>query len=100
MITIDLPEELFSGIAEAPKAFADALRLAAAIEWYRVGRVSQGKGAEVAGLSRAEFLDALAEAKVSASQVGVDELMEEVGRAVEAHRRRVAIDPALEGGPT
>ena len=28
-------------------------RLAAAIEWYREGRISQGQGAEIAGLNRA-----------------------------------------------
>jgi predicted HTH domain antitoxin len=67
--------------ADAPEAFAQERRLAAAIEWYRQGRVSQGRGAEIAGLGREEFLDALARAKVAACQVTVDELMEEVDRA-------------------
>jgi len=34
--------------------------LAAAVEWYAQERISQGKGAEIAGLSRAEFIDELA----------------------------------------
>ena len=100
VITIDLSGGFPAGIAETPEAFAEALRLAAAIEWYREGRISQGTGAEVAGLSRAEFLEALARAKVSASQVGVDELMEQVDRAVEAHRRRITPDLALQSGKT
>ena len=74
------------------------VRLAAAIEWYREGRVSQGKGAEIAGLSRIDFLDALYRAKVPACQVTVDELMEEVDRAVASRRERIAPDTAGQDG--
>jgi predicted HTH domain antitoxin len=84
--TIELPEDVLTKFAETPEAFAREVRLAAAIEWYREGRVSQGKGAAIAGVSRVDFLDALFRAKVPASQVTVDELMEEVDRAVEANR--------------
>ena len=40
--------------------------------------ISQGKGAEIAGLSRADFLDALFHAKVPACQVTIEELKEEL----------------------
>ena len=96
--TIELPEDVLTKFAETPEAFAREVRLAAAIEWYREGRVSQGKGAAIAGVSRVDFLDALFRAKVPASQVTVDELMEEVDRAVEANRGRIAPDPADQGG--
>ncbi len=79
--TIELPGSVLAGFAGTPEAFARELRVAAAVEWYREGRVSQGLGAEIAGLGRAEFLEALARAKVPACQVTADELMEEVGRA-------------------
>ena len=45
------------------------MRLAAAIEWYRQGVISQGRGAEIAGIPRADFIDALAERKVDVVQV-------------------------------
>jgi hypothetical protein len=57
--TIELPESLLTPFAGTPEAFAREVRLAAAIEWYREGRVSQGKGAEFAGLTRVDFLDTL-----------------------------------------
>ena len=57
--TIELPESLLTPFAGTPEAFAREVRLAAAIEWYREGRVSQGMGAEIAGLSRVDFLEAL-----------------------------------------
>jgi predicted HTH domain antitoxin len=75
--TIELPEDVLTKFAETPEAFANEVRLAAAIEWYREGRVSQGKGAEIARLSRADFLDALYRAEVPACQVTAEELTEE-----------------------
>jgi predicted HTH domain antitoxin len=41
------------------------MRLAASIKWYAQGRISQDKGAEIAGLSRTAFIDALSRAHVS-----------------------------------
>ena len=54
------------------------MRIAAAILWYHQGLVSQGKAAEIAGLSRADFLDALFRAQVPACQVTAEELKEEL----------------------
>src|SRR5262245_46764869 len=68
-ITIKLALEALAPIAKTPEAFAKEMRLAAAIEWYREGRVSQGRGAEIAGLNGAEFLEALSRANRSASQI-------------------------------
>src|SRR4051812_834782 len=96
--TIELPESLLTPFAGTPEAFAREVRLAAAIAWYREGRVSQGKGAAIAGLSRIDFLDALYRAKVTACQVTVDELMEEVDRDLQARRERIARVPADQGG--
>ena len=59
-----------------------------AVHWYSEGRVSQGTGAAIAGLSRTEFIDALSAAKVPAIQVTVDELREELADGVGAHRQR------------
>lgn len=55
-----LPEEVFSILRTNPSAFADELRLAAAVMWYERGRLSQAKAAELAGLSRHDFLMSLA----------------------------------------
>src|SRR5438128_11684683 len=89
-VTLKLPREALAPIAETPEAFGKEMRLEAAIEWYRQGRISQGRGAEIAGLSRIDFLDALFRAKVPARQVTVDELMEEVNRASAAYREFLA----------
>jgi predicted HTH domain antitoxin len=91
---IELPVGVLTHLASTPAALAKEVLLAAAIEWYREGSVSQGQAALIEGLSRAEFLDQLFRAKVPACQVTIDELMEEVDRAVEAHQQHIAADPA------
>jgi predicted HTH domain antitoxin len=88
--TIELPRGVLEPLAPTPEAAASEQRLAAAIELDREGRISQGQGALIAGMSRARFLDELSRAKVPACQVTVEELMEEVDRAVAAHRPYVA----------
>jgi predicted HTH domain antitoxin len=93
-LMIELPDDVMNLFAQTPEAFAKEMRLEAAIEWYREGRISQGRGAEIAGLNRVEFLDELFRAKVPACQVTVDELMEEVDRVVEANCQRTSSDPA------
>jgi hypothetical protein len=59
LITIEVPPEAVTSIAETPQAFAKEMQVAAAIEWYREGRLSQDKAADIAGLSRAAFTRAL-----------------------------------------
>jgi predicted HTH domain antitoxin len=63
-----------------------AFRLAVAIFWYDRGLISQGKGAEIAGLTRAEFIDELGRANVSAIQTSVEELRAELEQARNARR--------------
>jgi predicted HTH domain antitoxin len=73
-ITFDLPENAFSSLRQGPAEFAAELRLAACVKWYELGRISQSKAAEIAGLSRAAFLDALRTYKVPAIQVNPEHL--------------------------
>jgi predicted HTH domain antitoxin len=77
-ITVEVPDSAFSALRRSPQEFARELRIAAAIQWYQQTLISQGKAAEIAGLSRADFLDALFRAKVPASQVTIEELKEEL----------------------
>ena len=68
-IILDLPEAAFSSLRQSPAKFATELTLAAAVKWYELGRISQAKAAEIAGLSRAAFIDALREYQVPAIQI-------------------------------
>jgi predicted HTH domain antitoxin len=77
-LTIDLPETLFAALRKAPDEFVKEMRIAAAVKWYEVGELSQGKAAEIAGLTRAEFINALSRFKVSPFQYTAVELAEEL----------------------
>jgi predicted HTH domain antitoxin len=79
-VRFDLPEELFSALRASPDEFARELRLAAAIHWYQLGRLSQEKASEVAGMTRTEFLLALAREKQNAFVVDLDDLQRELRR--------------------
>jgi predicted HTH domain antitoxin len=80
-VTIDLPEDVFSLLRKSPAEFVAELRLAAAVKWYEMGEVSQSKAAELAGVSRQAFLEALRRFKTSPFQTTPEELAREAADA-------------------
>ncbi len=77
-ITYQVPPSTFSALRLSPREFAREMRIAACVQWYAQGLVSQGKAAEIAEISRAEFLEELFRRKVPACQVTFEELVEEI----------------------
>ena len=77
-VTVEIPESAFSALRRSPEEFAREMRIAAAIQWYHQELISQGKAAENAGLTRADFLEALFRAKVPVCQINIEELKEEL----------------------
>jgi len=77
-LTLEIPEAAFATLHQAPDELAQELRIAAAVKWYELGRVSQGRGAEIAGLSRTAFIDALSRYRVCAMQYTEQELLDEL----------------------
>jgi len=78
VLQIDMPETAFSAIRKSPSEFVAEMRLAAAVKWYEMGIISQEKAAEVAGVSRAEFIFSLARFEVSPFQYTADEVEKEL----------------------
>ena len=76
-ITIDVPEGALSALRLSPAEFVKEMRVAAAMFWYSHGELSQSKAAEIAGTSRAEFIDELAHRRIPVVQVTVEELQHE-----------------------
>ena len=77
-VEVFLPDDVFLALRKSPQEVARDVRVAAAAEWYAEGLVSQGKAAELAGLSRPEFLDELAKRKIPVIQMTVEELRAEL----------------------
>lgn len=76
---IEMPEGALAALHKAPHDFAKEMRLAAAVKWYEMRVVSQGRAAEIAGLSRSDFLSALGRFGVTPFQYGADEILAEAG---------------------
>lgn len=80
-VSIEIPDVIDLPFADSDEQFVRELRLAAAIFWYDRGLISQGKGAEIAGLTRSAFIDALSHANIDALQTTAEELKAELDRS-------------------
>lgn len=79
-LKFDMPEGAFSALRKDPNEFTKELRLAAAVKWYEMGIISQEKAAEIAGLSRKDFIFSLGRFGVSPFQYTIEEIKEELER--------------------
>jgi predicted HTH domain antitoxin len=75
-VQVEFETDVFATLRRSPEEVVQEMRLAAAVIWYAQGRISQGRAAELAGVNRAEFLDALSESGVSACQETLEDLDE------------------------
>ena len=72
-IEIAIPDEVFLGLRKSPQKVSAELRIAAAVKWYETDMVSQGKAAEIAGLSRSDFIAALSRFSVASNVEAFDD---------------------------
>jgi predicted HTH domain antitoxin len=79
-IRMKLDQDVLSALRRSPDEFANEMRLAAAIHWYKRGEISQEKAAQVAGLDRTDFLLALARKGEDAFVVDFTDLERELQR--------------------
>jgi predicted HTH domain antitoxin len=79
-MTLEMPEGVLADLHKDPKDFVLELRLAAAVKWYEMQTLSQGRAAEVAGVSRAEFIEALGRFGISPFQYDAEDILAEARR--------------------
>jgi predicted HTH domain antitoxin len=80
-VSIEIPDAAFAALRKSPDDFGREMRIAAAVKWYELGELSQGKAAEIAGLTRAEFINALTRFRVSPLQYTAAEMKKELAGA-------------------
>ena len=57
MITIDYPEGLETAVSTTRQELGDQIRLMAALKMFELGKLSSGKAAQLAGISRVAFFE-------------------------------------------
>jgi len=73
-IVLDIPEKVLLAEKTNPAAFGRELRVLAAVKLYELGRLSSGRAAELADMSRVEFLKALDTYRVFPFQAELNDL--------------------------
>lgn len=79
-LTIKYPEGVLLSLKEDKEGFEKEAKFILALKLYELGKLSSGKAAKLAGISRIEFLMKLGRYKVSPFQVDLDEILRESQR--------------------
>ena len=80
-LKLEMPDGAFSALHKSPDEFGREMRIVAAVKWYEMAVISQEKAAEIAGLSRVDFMGALGRLKVSPFQYSSQEVLAELSDA-------------------
>ena len=80
-MNVKIPEGTSVALGVDPARLGEELLLAAAVRWFESGRLSSGAAAELAGLSKPEFIERLRAFGVAVLRQSGEELREEVANA-------------------
>lgn len=77
VVEILIPEDVRARLNRTPEEMGRDLRLYAALMLFRLGKLSSGAAAELAGVPRVVFLDLCAEYGLTVSDLSVADLQQE-----------------------
>ena len=81
MLQIECPDEVLISLKETPDEFSHEICMAAAAKLYELGKLSSGRAAELAGIPRVSFLQALARYGVPIFDMTSEELEKDIKNA-------------------
>ena len=76
-ITIELPSDIYLTLSESENELKKNIKISLAIRLYRLRKVTLGKAAQIAELSRYEFENVLADNNVPISNLTFDDVMKD-----------------------
>jgi predicted HTH domain antitoxin len=84
---LQLPNDLELAVQTTPEELEAQIRLMAALKMFELGKLSSGKAAELAGMSRVEFLEMCGRYRVSIFNYPPEELESELRSDIEAVKK-------------
>lgn len=78
MIQIEVPEEVLISLKETPETISLELSILATVKLFEMGKLSSRRAAQLAQLSRIEFLNLIGYYQVSPFSLSVEELERDV----------------------
>lgn len=81
-IVINIPEEIMLCLKETYSDISKEICMIAAVKLYELGKLSSGRAAQMAGLSRVSFLSRLSHYKVSIFDLSEEEILEDLQNAM------------------
>jgi predicted HTH domain antitoxin len=80
-IQIEIPDELLLSLKETPEEFSQGFCMAAAAKLYEMHKISSGRAAQLAGISRVQFLATVGKYGVSVFDLTEEELAQDLQNA-------------------
>ncbi len=80
-LTLEIPEEVLISLKESPQEFSKSILMLSAVKLYEMGKLSSGRAAQLAGLSRVEFLQSLSRYNVPVFDLSTEELERDLQNA-------------------
>jgi len=77
-ITINFPGDILLSLNETEKGLEQQIKFSLAIRLYSQQKLTIGKAAQIAGLSRLQFESVLAENGIPISNLTIDDVMDDI----------------------
>lgn len=73
-IVLEVPDEVLISLKETPIELSRDICMLAAVKFYQMGKLSSGRAAQLAGISRVSFLQSLSRYNVPIFDLTAEEL--------------------------
>lgn len=80
-VVLEIPEEILISLKESSKEFSKDILILAAVKLYELGKLSSGRAAQLAGVSRISFLQTLSRYNVPVFNLTEEELKQDIANA-------------------
>lgn len=81
-ITIDIPSDIFLALNENEKELKSNIKVSLAIRLYQLQKLTIGKAAQLAGMSRLNFENFLSDNKISISTLDIEDINNDMKKLI------------------